>query len=37
MICWTPDGLHKLANLTEGLKLAKEGLDFPEAVAVGVN
>ena len=37
MICWTPDCLHKLANLMDGLKLAKEGLDFPEAVAVGVN
>ena len=29
--------MHKLADLMDGLKLAKEGVDFPEAVAVGVN
>ena len=37
VICWAADSLHKLADLMEGLKLAKEGLDFPEHLAVGVN
>ena len=37
VICWAADSLHKLAQLMDGLEMAKEGVDFPDAVPIGVN
>lgn len=37
LICWTPEAMHKLAYLMEGLKLACEGVDFPESLPYRAN
>ena len=37
LICWTPDAMHKLAYLLEGLTLAKLGADFPTSLPYSAN